>query len=714
MPALTACLACRALKAKCRRGDMSETCLRCDRLGIECESIPRRLGRRLGSKNRPKTNDASTSDAIQRPSTNVGAVPTPKSPPYTHPRPVTHHHHHYHQHEGNPHHSHTPRTSTPSAGPSFSNMLNVLAKVANDMPPNPLPSSSTRSPEDSTHPFDRRKFLEMYRHASRTLDPDPFMGLVVLEQGLDQLFEEDGGETAILPGEEIVYLRVDQPRRDVAPEYDLLTINLLSETEIEDLLEVYWTRCNPIIRLLDPSIHTVHYLRSTSAILFTAILQVAAQCLPVSRHSSSLVSRLDTHIDMLYEEVTKRGLQSIEICQALLMHTTYMRASKQHQTWQYVAQAIAMALELRLEVNSTTLSLMNDSIHAHIPPERKKRNIERCWLCINEWDKRLAFIRGRRPILRDSPMTSPTTLRTWYMEPNTIECDVMTCATVDFRDTLTNIQRAIQKRMTEIPSVRFEDHLSEIDGSLEAWRSEWFDKLSPADQKRMEHDRRAGRFVLLMIPYEHRLSTEGMRGLARDECLIAALDVCKNVIPIFGGALPGMGMQDITAARLYLTGYTALCALRIMDSSPRDDDRQSLDVDLFHLSILSALATKLCHLNVHPNTALIASVLGRRLLYACRKVLATTMSTANGLSASDFHSDTPSPDGPILYGGNRDNGGVMGGGGGVIEGNGSGSGSGGGSLSFTPHDVDLNFDFSHVIGDLFPFFDNDFASTYVP
>ncbi|KAK8864412.1 hypothetical protein IAR55_001660 [Kwoniella newhampshirensis] len=699
MPALTACLACRALKAKCRRADTGETCLRCGRLGIPCESIPRRLGRRLGSKNRVKRNSSLTS-ALAPPPVPERASSASTSPTNARLHLSTNHR----SHDAPPHISVTDSGSTPTSypAPSFSNMLNVLAKVANDMPPNPLSSSPTRSPDDSSHPFDRRKFLEMYRQASRTLDPDPYMGLVVLEQGLDQLFEEDQGKTVILPGEEIVYCRIDQPRRDVEPEYDLLNVNLLSEAEVEDLLDVYWTRCNPIIRILDPSIHTLHYFRSISCTLFAAVLQVAAQCLPVSRHSSSLVSRLDGHIDMLFAEVTKRGLQSLEICQALLIHSTYMRAAKQHQTWQYVAQAIAMALELRLEVNSNPPWHMNDPAHAHIPLERKRRNIQRCCLCLNEWDKRLAFIRGRPPILPDNVITSARALRLWYTDPNALVCDVMTCATVDFRDTLSNVQRSIQERMVETPPVQFDDHLNVIDGSLEAWRSEWSDKLSPTDQIRLEHDRRAGRFVLLMIPYEHRLGTEGMRGLARDECLVAALDVCKNAIPILGGVRPGMGMQDVTAARLYLIGYTALCALRIMDSSPRDDDRQSMDVDLFHLSILSALATKLCHLNMHPNTALIASVLGRRLLYACRKVLATTMAASNGLPAEELSSETAGTEDTAI----EHNRLFVGANGGIESGS-------GGTASLTPQDLQFSFDFSHI-GELFPFFDNDFTSTYTP
>ncbi|OCF36832.1 hypothetical protein I316_01428 [Kwoniella heveanensis BCC8398] len=427
--------------------------------------------------------------------------------------------------------------------PPYSNMLNVLAKVADELPPteehhfhasssspviqmnqsrmtqfspdfaSPLTSSSAPAGATSclalsscreAHPgeFDRARFLSMYRQASRSLDPDPYMGMAVLEQGLDQLFEVREDDTRVLPSEQIVYSRVDQPRRDLRDEWDVLSSSLLSEHEVDEVLEV-----------------------------------------------------LDRHFDLLYMEITKQGLQSLEICQSLLIFATWMRADRQHQTWQFVSQAIGMTLELRMDVNASPTWYATEGIHAHISPLARKRNIQRFWLSLVDWDRR--FGKGRH-------------------------------ASRDL----------------------------------------------------------AGRLAL--TPMYHEL----MDSLVRDECLVAALDVCKNAIPLLAGVEPGLPLSNVTAARLYLIGYTSLCALRIMSVPPRDDPRQPSnesggrardkdrtdvdgEVDLFHLSILSALANRLCKLNVHRNVSLIASVLGRRILDACRRIASKSISMPHTSTPDD-------------------------------------------------------------------------------
>jgi hypothetical protein len=71
----------------------------------------------------------------------------------------------------------------------------------------------------------------------------------------------------------------------------------------------YFERCNPFLRVLDPTIYTLSYIRATSAFLLAAILQTAAQCLPVSRHSKALVQKLDDRLEWLSTEVHKYSYQ---------------------------------------------------------------------------------------------------------------------------------------------------------------------------------------------------------------------------------------------------------------------------------------------------------------------------------------------------------------------------------------------------------------------
>ncbi|WVQ81987.1 hypothetical protein IAT38_004114 [Cryptococcus sp. DSM 104549] len=783
--AVTACLPCRTLKSKCERESVHDECQRCKRLNTTCTTVPRQLGRKLGSRNRPKPSSSAIEDALSsstgprysrssRPHHNQSPYP-PRRQSDGHPYSSEYSSHYSHYGEHDPlHHQPPPRDRSPGTSPSnyayhqplshtyshryslpsdepplthpqsyeasssrstrplspsqqtdwrstirrtidyverdtpsrqgtpsnsqapptFSNMLNVLAKVANDMPPNPLPTS----PNGTAYPFDRRRFLDMYRQASRTLDPDPYMGMAVLEHGLDQLFGGTEKDTEIRKGEEIIYQRIDQPRRDLAPEYDVVELGMISEGEVDDLMNVWWTRCHPIIRILDPNIYTIAYLRSTSFTLFTAILQVAAQSLPVSRHSSSLVSMLDTHLDKLFAEVSKNAYQSLEICQALIINTTYLSARKQHHTWTFISRSIAMAIELRLDTNAIPPWQLNDPLHAHISAQKQRRNIQRFWLCLMDWDKRLAFVRGRQPMLKDSSITSTASLRAWYKGPAALDCDLVTCAALCFRNVVAGVQRAIQRKMATNSPFEYETHQSAVDSSLDSWRTEWAPRLNKDDLVRCDHDLRAARFLLLMTPYEHRMNSEGLRGLERDECLVAGLEVCKDAIPFLAGKI--VSLQSATAGRLYLICYTSLCCLRVMDTTPRDDERPNTDVDLFHLSILSALAERLCHFDVHPNLALIASVLGRRILYACRKVAASLLAGPGTAPERPADSPVPSVSGVVETGDKANGGGALG----MTLG---ASGQGIGTLG--PQDLEFSFDFCHM-GDLFNFFDHDFAA----
>jgi hypothetical protein len=106
-------------------------------------------------------------------------------------------------------------------------------------------------------------------------------------------------------------------------------ISSLNTSEVPD--SRFWSRCNPVIRLLDPTIHTLAYLQAKSPLLLSAMSQVAAQCLPVSSHSIALCSKLDDHIEFLLKDLCTHGYQSLEICQGLVLYAAWLRGTKQQQ-----------------------------------------------------------------------------------------------------------------------------------------------------------------------------------------------------------------------------------------------------------------------------------------------------------------------------------------------------------------------------------------------
>lgn len=626
MAPVTACLPCRQLKARCTHSTGDATCDRCLRLGLECEIRARRMGRKLGSKNR-KSRITSTTDQS-------GA-----STPRAHRSPVNR------QDEA----SSSGSGSNLIAGPSNHGLITSLSL---DAAPGTSPLSSytaatgpsplslrPASRAGTSQGFSRSTFLSTFRNASRTLDADPYKGMAILEQGLGALISpEDEKDEA--EEEKIIYARVDQPRRDLKPEYDVLASGMIDHRDVSDLLDMYWKRCHPLIRILDPDIYTLHYLQATSSLLLTAVLCAAAQSLPVSQHTLSLVNTLDQHMDRLLLELHTHGYQSMEICQALVIHSTYLRGAKQYQTWDYTSRAICMGLELRLDTGNTPAWLEHEAIHHHIAPRKMSRNIQRTWMVLLHHDRALAFIRGRRSMIQQQPLLKQRTLDSWWQGEGAIDTDVMLCATLALRIAVESIQTDVPQAVANNPQASFEQFLVAIDHELAGWQQRWLSRIPQGFLDAFVHDMKCARFVLLMSFLEHNLASGGVEGTARDECLVASMEVCKTALPFLSA---GLQPQYMGAQKFYLIGYTAFSALRIMDATPMSADPY---VDLFHLSILSSLSLSLIHFKVHANLGSIASVLGRRLLAATRK-LATRIVGTGEVNSADNSNSLPAEQGSI-------------------------------------------------------------------
>lgn len=425
-------------------------------------------------------------------------------------------------------------------------MLNVLARVANDQP---LESPSGTSPiTTATAAFERSSFLATFRDDARALDPDPYRGLAVLEEGLDELFKP--AESCVSPSEEIVHARIDQPRLDVAPAYDVVSSGCVSETDAVELAAVYWARINPVTRALDPEIHTLGYLRATSATLTTVILMVAAQCLPVSEHANSLVARLEAHLEYLLTETDKQCYQSLEICQALLMFVVFLSGHKLNRAWPLAAKAMSMAIELRLDVSPPPRWALDPSPHHSASQSRLVRNVERLWLLTVDWDRGSAFFRGRPAMLREHPAVTHAKLVEWCAMPDALPCDAMTGACLELLGMCVNLQiEASQLPIDEHGSLP--SHLA-VDTQLGKWRDMWLHRLTPEDRRRARFDLDGFRVILLMTPYHRGIErgwTPSSTTLGRDVCLAAALEYMKGAIPLLSGSDPHMSLSSLYSYR---------------------------------------------------------------------------------------------------------------------------------------------------------------------
>lgn len=146
------------------------------------------------------------------------------------------------------------------------------------------------------------------------------------------------------------------------------------------LFDGFIKHLNPFVSQLDPSLHTLSYVRDRSSFLLSAVLAVSAKLL-----HPSLYCGLLAHADRLFMEQFRRGSKSAETIQAILI-LTYWKKPDDSRAWLSVGHAIRMAIELGWhQLGTDAMSPPENPSEHHM---RYFRNIERTWLVLFVYDRR--------------------------------------------------------------------------------------------------------------------------------------------------------------------------------------------------------------------------------------------------------------------------------------------------------------------------------------
>ncbi|GKZ26744.1 hypothetical protein AbraIFM66951_004801 [Aspergillus brasiliensis] len=146
---------------------------------------------------------------------------------------------------------------------------------------------------------------------------------------------------------------------DVGPDIDPIDIGLVTPSEAESLFSLSvatWLTIDASFYQnlahtrwgLDPLVHTVSFVRTQSAFLFTSIMAAAALFLP---SATALSKRLSRHCKSLAQNVIARRHRSVEIVLAFMVNVPWMEPGSclgDDDTCSYIAMALAVALDLSL------------------------------------------------------------------------------------------------------------------------------------------------------------------------------------------------------------------------------------------------------------------------------------------------------------------------------------------------------------------------------
>ncbi|KAL4812074.1 hypothetical protein BDW67DRAFT_135275 [Aspergillus spinulosporus] len=323
-----ACLNCRKSKVRCDRSQGETSCDKCRHAGLECVVPTHHVGRQKGVKNKRKGLEKALhqiEQAIKRPRTGGPAVE--------------------------------------AAQKVISDLQNLLTQTQQQQ----AQDDSKDLSEDS----DQQEPLHFPRGSnsgeSLALD-DAENPLQLLARASDlQLSPKDVRNTATWP-----LLATSQPATgvsvvvqdnvtaaksffvpvraslDIGPDLDPIDIGLVTLPEAESLFTFFYENLAHTRWGLDPLIHSVEFVRSKSAFLFTSIMATTALFLP---SAAALSKRLSRHSKFLANKVMKERLRSVEIVLAFMVNVPWMAPGAclgDDDTCSYIAMALTVALDLSL------------------------------------------------------------------------------------------------------------------------------------------------------------------------------------------------------------------------------------------------------------------------------------------------------------------------------------------------------------------------------
>ncbi|WWD04399.1 hypothetical protein V865_002468 [Kwoniella europaea PYCC6329] len=136
------------------------------------------------------------------------------------------------------------------------------------------------------------------------------------------------------------------------------------------LVQLFHDRLNHLVAVLDAKLHTLSYLRSTSTILFSAVVAAASKFARPDLHAT-----LSSHTQTLLSRAINNGTADVGVAQTIMI-LMYWKLPADTSSWRKIGIAIRMGYQLYWHVPRTQ-PLPEDEMMA-----RKILNSERTWMCL--------------------------------------------------------------------------------------------------------------------------------------------------------------------------------------------------------------------------------------------------------------------------------------------------------------------------------------------
>ncbi|WVW80435.1 hypothetical protein I302_102417 [Kwoniella bestiolae CBS 10118] len=541
----TACDRCRKIRMKCERPsrgqNQDEVCQRCRADDAACITKKRRVGRQPGVKNR-KTREAQVKE---------------KGPYYQGREP-----------------------QIPRDHDNLPNPLQVLASEAVRRQSTPE-SDATMTP---THPvtYTRDGASILDRYSEWTSKIHGITGRGDLAKRLDVLLSADREEIASGVEDPSSFSgRTDMARPDAAPEYDVISLQVISLPEAQRLFDAFMKYLTNGSMYFDPQIHSLPFVRSRSSFLLSVILATASTYSTLCS-SSLLHSQLAIHANRMVSYIRDNNLKSIEIVQGLLLLASWIEIPhtlSRDRTWAYVSYATALAVELRLD-SPLPYCVQTDPIYSRDIHDLLVRNAHRVCLLLYIHDRNMAMVAGRYPIFPESTVTSQANLDKWGKHERACRYDAPICASVSLRKII-----VIHHKLATHSAEDFQINMNLIERAITDWRSKWAIEITSTLEYGIIAMFSTFVLALTLLKKDHDDDKDDVE--ARKACEDLAFEVCCASINSY------KSWTGILNSATFDTSMVAFCAIYTLQSINRCDPIYLSDWSVFRLATLQELVSEL-------------------------------------------------------------------------------------------------------------------------
>lgn len=171
-------------------------------------------------------------------------------------------------------------------------------------------------------------------------------------------------------------------------EHDPVSLRVLSEVEASSLVQLFHTRLNPLVAVLDEHLHTMSHLRRTSSVLFSTVLASASRFFRHDLHPALL-----SHARTLLDRALQLGSTDIGVIQSLMLQT-YWKDPEDTSGWMKVGIAIRLGYSLFWHIPRA------DPLPEDERAARELLNAERTWFTLFSFDRGQSYIHGLPALIR--------------------------------------------------------------------------------------------------------------------------------------------------------------------------------------------------------------------------------------------------------------------------------------------------------------------------